>query len=91
MIAGGALVSAFGFLVAAYFVIKRLTGVETAFTGFTTLVTLVLFLGGIQLIAIGLIGEYLGRIYDEVKNRPLYIVRENLGATKQAASRVEPG
>jgi dolichol-phosphate mannosyltransferase len=91
MIAGGALVSAFGFLVAAYFVIKRLAGVETAFTGFTTLVTLVLFLGGIQLIAIGLIGEYLGRIYDEVKNRPLYIVRENLGATKQAASRVEPG
>ena len=91
MIAGGALVSAFGFLGAAYFVIKRLAGVETAFTGFTTLVTLVLFLGGIQLIAIGLIGEYLGRIYDEVKNRPLYIVRENLGATKQADSRVEPG
>ncbi|MBX3353236.1 MAG: glycosyltransferase family 2 protein [Phycisphaeraceae bacterium] len=79
MIAAGALVSAFGFLVAAYFVIKRLTGVETAFTGFTTLVTLVLFLGGIQLIAIGLIGEYLGRIYDEVKNRPLYIVGETVG------------
>lgn len=91
MIAGGAFVSAFGFLIAAYFVIKRLTGVETAFTGFTTLVTLVLFLGGIQLIAIGLIGEYLGRIYDEVKNRPLYIVRENLGAAKSAPSRVEPG
>ncbi len=91
MIAGGALVSAFGFLIAAYFVIKRLAGVETAFTGFTTLVTLVLFLGGIQLIAIGLIGEYLGRIYDEVKNRPLYIVRENLGTTRPEASRVEPG
>lgn len=88
MIAGGALVSAFGFLVAAYFVVKRLAGVETAFTGFTTLVTLVLFLGGIQLIAIGLIGEYLGRIYDEVKNRPLYIVRENLGAGARAPSRV---
>ncbi|HEU5316820.1 MAG TPA: glycosyltransferase family 2 protein [Chloroflexota bacterium] len=44
----------------------------------TTLVT-VLFLGGIQLICLGVLGEYLGRIYDEVKRRPLYIVSEALG------------
>ena len=58
---------------------RRIIGIETAATGFTTLVTLVLFLGGVQLIGIGVLGEYLGRIYDEVKRRPQYIVKRNLG------------
>ncbi len=44
--------------------------------GITTTVVAVLLLGGIQLMAIGMIGEYVGRIYDEVKRRPLYVVRE---------------
>jgi glycosyltransferase involved in cell wall biosynthesis len=44
--------------------------------GFSTLTVVVLLLGGIQLIAVGIIGEYVGRIYDEVKQRPLYLVRE---------------
>jgi hypothetical protein len=50
-------------------------GQEVAFTGFTTLVTLILFLGGVQLIGIGILGEYMGRIYDEAKRRPLYVLR----------------
>jgi glycosyltransferase involved in cell wall biosynthesis len=75
----GVLISTAGFLLAFFFVIRRLVGIEIAQTGFTTLVTLVLFLGGVQLIAIGLLGEYLLRIYDEVKQRPLYIVKNQYG------------
>ena len=45
-------------------------------TGQATTLIMVLFLGGVQLISIGIIGEYIGRIYDEVKGRPLYVVRE---------------
>ena len=47
-----------------------------AFTGFTTLVILISLLGGAILIGIALVGEYVARIYDEVKNRPAYIVRK---------------
>jgi len=75
----GICISAVGFVLASFFVIRRLAGIEIAQTGFTTLVTLVLFLGGGQLIAIGLLGEYLARIYDEVKQRPLYIVKSRYG------------
>jgi dolichol-phosphate mannosyltransferase len=46
--------------------------------GITTVLLVVLLLGGIQLITVGIIGEYLGRVYDEVKGRPLYIVRDRL-------------
>ncbi|MGH2447433.1 MAG: glycosyltransferase family 2 protein [Chloroflexota bacterium] len=53
--------------------------VNHAIVGQATTLILVLFLGGIQLIFLGVIGEYLGRIYDEVRARPLYIVREVLG------------
>jgi polyisoprenyl-phosphate glycosyltransferase len=75
----GLFIAGCGFAVGAFFVARRLLGLEVAFTGFTTLVTLVLFLGGIQLIGIGVLGEYLGRIYDEVKHRPHYIVRQRIG------------
>jgi dolichol-phosphate mannosyltransferase len=59
-------------------IILRLSGSEAFFGQASTLVS-VLFLGGVQLIFLGIIGEYLGRIYDEVKRRPLYIVAEALG------------
>lgn len=62
-------------------VAMRLSGSNAFFGQATTLVS-VLFLGGIQLICLGVIGEYLGRIYDEVKGRPLYIVAQAYGFTQ---------
>ncbi len=75
MIYLGLLISCLGFATGLYFVLKRLLGIEVAFTGFTTLIVTILSLGGIQLIAIGVIGEYLARVHDEAKQRPLFIVR----------------
>jgi glycosyltransferase involved in cell wall biosynthesis len=49
------------------------------FFGQATTLVMVLFLGGVQLISLGIIGEYLGRIYDEVKGRPMYIVNQAVG------------
>lgn len=58
--------------------------------GITTVLLAVLLLGGIQLITVGIIGEYLGRVYDEVKQRPLYVVRErfNMGPPAPALKTV---
>jgi dolichol-phosphate mannosyltransferase len=68
--------SLLGILVAAF--LRLFTD---AIVGQASTLILVLFLGGIQLIFLGIIGEYLGRIYDEVRSRPLYILREKLDST----------
>jgi glycosyltransferase involved in cell wall biosynthesis len=56
-------------------IIMRMVGLH-AFIGQATTLIAVLFLGGVQLISLGILGEYIGRLYDEAKGRPLYIVRE---------------
>lgn len=74
----GIAVSAVAFVYAVVFLTKTiLYGVDQA--GFPTLIISIMFFSGVQLISLGVIGEYLGRIYDEVKARPLYLVAEEIG------------
>jgi len=70
----------------AFVLIPVIVGLRIAgsyLPGFSTITIVVLLLGGIQLMAIGLIGEYVGRIYDEVKGRPLYVVRARINETEE--------
>ena len=71
----GFFVSMCAFIYMIYVFIKALIYGDPV-QGYPTLVILILFLGGIQLLSLGIIGEYIGRIYNETKNRPDYIVRE---------------
>jgi len=71
----GVFIAFLGFSAGMFYAVRRIVGIETAPTGYTTLVTLLILFGGLQLIGIGVLGEYLGRIYDEVKQRPLYVVK----------------
>jgi glycosyltransferase involved in cell wall biosynthesis len=59
------------------FIIYKISGGSRLIPGWTSLIVAVLFLGGIQLLAVGIVGEYIGRIYEEVKRRPLYLVKES--------------
>jgi polyisoprenyl-phosphate glycosyltransferase len=67
-----------GFLYGIYSLYVRFFTNDTV-QGWTSLVIVILFLGGVQLISIGILGEYLIRVYDETKRRPLYIVRDSVG------------
>ena len=70
----GIAVSLLSFTVALFYVVKKVA-LGAGIPGFTTLVVSIFFLAGIQLMTIGVIGEYIGRISDEVKRRPLYVAR----------------
>ena len=78
----GFLVSAFAFLYILVVLVLWLLKINVP--GWTTLMVFVLLLGGVQLMVIGVLGEYLGRIYDEVKGRPLYLVAEEVGGVADA-------
>ncbi len=71
-------ISAVSFALAVWYIVQKVT-VGFPVQGWASTIVIVLFLGGVQLITIGLLGEYLGRIYDEVKQRPLFIVGRVVG------------
>jgi len=74
----GALVALGALAFAGFIVIRTLTtGIEVP--GYASLMVAILFLGGLQLLSLGVLGEYVGRILTETKGRPLYVVRETIG------------
>ncbi|NQX60465.1 glycosyltransferase family 2 protein [Paenibacillus qinlingensis] len=87
------LVTVMGFLLFALSVVAAIYAIVGKFlganvTGWTSLILSVWFIGGVQLLAIGLIGEYIGKIYKEVKQRPLFVIEKELteGAAQEQAS-----
>lgn len=71
----GIIVSAAAFIYILYLLIRPFFGVSTG-GGYSSLMAVILFLGGVQLLSLGVIGEYIGRIFNETKQRPLYLVEE---------------
>ncbi|MFZ4985926.1 MAG: hypothetical protein ACOYLF_10735 [Blastocatellia bacterium] len=69
----GLVLALFSFMLGAWYVLQKLIGIDLT-PGLSTTVLVVTFFAGVQLLGLGLIGEYVGRIYDEVKRRPMYIV-----------------
>jgi glycosyltransferase involved in cell wall biosynthesis len=72
----GFLCAVLSFLLIIYGLVVKLLYPQFAIPGWASLFSVVLFLGGVQLVCIGILGEYLGRVYDELKGRPLYVVKD---------------
>ncbi len=88
------LASAFGFLSATisflfmiYGLLQKSLHPESVVPGWASTFSAILFIGGVQLICVGILGEYVGRIYDEVKQRPLYVVNEFVNFSNSAGDR----
>jgi glycosyltransferase involved in cell wall biosynthesis len=91
----GFIVSLVAFLGALFTFCQKMFATEFAAiglapsAGFPTIVISILFLGGVQLICLGILGEYLGRVYDEVKGRPLWIIRDSAGLRAADRTKVD--
>lgn len=70
-----------GIILAIWFTLGKLYGFSNAETGWTSIMTVVVFFGGVQLLTIGVLGQYIGVLFDEIKNRPEYIIDEKRNYT----------
>jgi polyisoprenyl-phosphate glycosyltransferase len=85
----GFLISFLSIATALFFFVRTLL-FGTDLPGFPSLIVSIMFFSGIQLMSLGIIGEYVGRIFAEVKRRPLYVVAERIGATAEVSNSLVP-
>jgi len=85
----GFLISFFSIATALYFLIRTLL-FGSDLPGFPSLIVSIMFFSGIQLMSLGIIGEYVGRIFAEVKRRPLYVVAERIGGAAEVSNSLVP-
>jgi dolichol-phosphate mannosyltransferase len=83
MMVGGLLISVLGGGLATWYVVGRILYPQSSQPGWATLISVVLFMGGLQLACLGLLGLYVGRTFEQTKGRPLYLVRESIGLETQ--------
>jgi dolichol-phosphate mannosyltransferase len=67
-----------GLLMAIWYIFGKIFGYTNAESGWTSIMIIIIFFGGIQLLTIGVLGQYIGILFDEVKERPEYIIKEKL-------------
>ena len=82
-ISGGLVVSAISFLYGTWIIVAKILALDTYISGWASLAVLMCFLGGLHMFLIGVLGEYLSRVYDEVRGRPLYLVSELIGGEEK--------
>jgi dolichol-phosphate mannosyltransferase len=80
----GTLVTIGSLLLMLWIIIGKMVYPEKIASGWTSVMAVVLFLGGVQLISIGLLGEYIGRIFRQTKSRPLYVVAQRINFERSA-------
>ena len=84
----GFAVAAFGLGMGTYYVIRYLTGTITV-PGYASIIVAILVLGGLQMLALGIIGEYLGRVHLNINRKPQYVVRNIIAAYEPPSERPE--
>ena len=84
----GVVATGVGLLLTSFFILKRLFFYDAAVIGFTSLFSVIVFFGGVQLLSLGVIGQYIARIHEQSMSRPLYVIRKVHRSAKQAVKKI---